>query len=481
MPRDEEASSWWLRGAWLFIALAGVVYAAVARLALHGFPYSGDEYSMLLQAELFARALLHAPVPANAALFRVDHVILDDFVRSKYPPGASALLAVGVRAGAAWLVTPIEGALTLCLVWSTARRELGVRAAFVSLVVLGAAPLFIFQAATFYSHTATTMWLALAFAAVSMWTRSSRDGWLLLAGAAVGAAFVTRPVDALFFGIALFALRSWRVVGLVVLGALPFAVLHVAYQAAQFGSPFADGYHAYEPTFGAIYGASTAVHPLSFRNLFSAEEQFHHLDLARALVAEWTVAGSVVVALFGQRALGPSHPARRMRNVAVLLVLVTLVGLLPMVADPDDGARPRYLSTVLLSIAFLSGAGWLVVRDLLAIHLGPRLTRVVVVAALVFVPVQIGAFFIQRLPLLWQREGLYRAVEKQGIKEGVVVIRARYPTRYARNGAFFDRPVLYLSAPPEMRVEEVRARFPGRPIYVATEGPEWAIALRAAP
>src|SRR5450432_4851824 len=86
----------------------GVMYALVARFALDAFPFSGDEYSLALQAEMFARGILKAPAPEHAEWLRVDHVVIDGWVRSKYPPGAPALLALGARGGVAWLVTPLE-------------------------------------------------------------------------------------------------------------------------------------------------------------------------------------------------------------------------------------------------------------------------------------------------------------------------------------------------------------------------------------
>ena len=58
----------------------------------------------------------------------------------------------------------------------------------------------------------------------------------------------------------------------------------------------------------------------------------------------------------------------------------------------------------------------------------------------------------------------------------VVVVRAEYPTRYARNGPFFDRPVLYVSAPATTSLDAAAEAFPGRPLYEAHEGKQWTIA-----
>jgi hypothetical protein len=471
--RDRGAGS----GPLLLIALLGVVYAVLARWALRGFPYSGDEYACFLQAEIFARGLLHTPAPAHAELLRVDHVVMDAWVRAKYAPGTSALLALGIRAGAPWLVTPIEAVIALVALWRTTLAHLGSRAALMSIVVMGLSPLFSYQAATFFGHTATTMWLALAFAATSLWWRTGSSAWSVLGGVAVGCAWLTRPGDAVYFTAALLVFRSPRLLAFTALGAAPFLGAHFAYQAAQFGSPFADGYHAYEPTFRAIYGEDTG-HPLSLLYLVSPKQQADHLDVMCAFVNDWTLPGSVLVAVIGAFAIGKDHPARAMRDFAIAIAAVPLAMLLVSIANPDDGARPRYLSTALLPVAFLFRPGWDAASAALRTLVGDRVTRLTAVAALVAGPVQVGSFLGHRIPELWLRDGLFEEVRAQNIEEGVVVIRAEWPTRYARNGPFFDRPVLYLSAPADMTVEQIAALYPDRPVYEATEARHWKIVRR---
>jgi 4-amino-4-deoxy-L-arabinose transferase-like glycosyltransferase len=460
------------------IAFFGIVYASVAHFALHDFPFSGDEYSAFLQAEIFSRGLLHTVAPTPARYFWVDHVIVDGIVCSKYPLGTSALLAIGVRLGIPSLVNPTEGVVTLGLVWATVRREFGDRAALVSVVTLGGAPLFIFHSATFFSHAPTTMFLAAALYCVSRWGHGQRDTWLVGAGAALGLAFLTRPFDAFVLGASLLALRSRRVLLFTALGGAPFAVVHLLYQSAQFGGAFHDGYHAYQPEFAEIYGASTAANNFSLAHLLSAEQQFYHLDIARSFLVDWTFPLSALVAVFGARSIGRGHPARGLRDVLLALVAVTFSFLLCMFADPDDGARPRYVSSALLTVAVLAGPGWAVVHDQLISMVGLPVTRALVVIALAIAPIQVGSYLVQRLPLQWVREGLYTAVRDAGIESGLVIVRAAYPTRYARNGPFFDRPVRYLSVPNETSVDAVARTFGDVPIYEATEGTPWTLVRR---
>ena len=201
--------------------------------------------------------------------------------------------------------------------------------------------------------------------------------------------------------------------------------------------------------------------------------------MLRAFAMEWTVPGTVLVAVAGARAIGRDHPARSMRDFAVAVALVNAGMLFVSIADPDDGARPRYLSTALLSIGFLTGPGWDATASALRTLVGDWLTRWTAVASLVGAPVAVGSFLGHRIPDVETRAGLYDAVRDAHVEEGVVVIRADWPTRYARNGPFYDRPVLYLSPPADMSVEQVAALFPGRPVYEATEGRHWKIVRRA--
>jgi len=455
------------------IALLGVIYAVLARYVFDRFPYSGDEYSLALQGELFARGLLEAPAPAHLEWLRVDHVLIDAFIRSKYPPGAAFLLGLGERGGVAWLITPLEGVVGVTLVWHTVRRLLGPREGLIALIAIGLAPLHAVQAATFYAHTATVMFLAIAFAGVAGWLRGARTGWLVIVGAALGCAFLTRPIDGLLFGLAMVSLRSWRAVIVPALAALPFVAIHLWYQA-QFGSALTDGYAAYEPTLFALYGRDIAPHPFSIVNLWDPVQLWNHLDICRAFVVGWTVPGAVLVALFGALAMA-TPAARTIRRFSLVLIAVYVAALLLTIADPDDGARPRYLTPILIPVALLTAAGFAPASAALAARFGQRVRGVVVSLAIVFAVLQVVAIVYDRLPLRWERQGLYRAVEDAQLRAAVVIVRARYPSRFARNGPWFDRDVLYLSAPPDVRVETIGAAYPGRTIWEAREGTPWTL------
>ncbi|MEO6772344.1 MAG: glycosyltransferase family 39 protein [Kofleriaceae bacterium] len=455
------------------VLIFGAVYAVLSRCAFDAFPYSGDEYSLALQAELLAKGLLKTPAPHHLEWLRVDHVVIDTWVRSKYPPGGPALLAIGARFGRAWLVTPIEGMVTLAIVWHTVRRLLGARGALVALVTLGAAPLFMFDAASFYMHTPTLLFLAIAFAAVAQWTTCGRWPFLAITGAALGCAFLVRPVDALLFGVALVVFRSWRAIVIPALCAVPFVAFNLWYQDQLFGGWLVDGYHAYHSTFIALYGASAAENPIGFQHLISPIQWWNHIDQFGQMCLQWTLPGTVIAALFGGSAIAPEHPARKMRTFALSLLVVFCGALMFMVSNPDDGPHPRYLSPLLIPLALLAAAGFEPLCKAIARRFGRRMQIIFVSCAVVFGLAQFGSFLQDRIPKVWKREGLYRAAHDLPYG-AVVIVRAQYPSRYARNGPWFDG-VLYLSAPATTTAIEVAAAYPDRPIYEAREGVPWTI------
>ena len=480
------SATWLARGgaAIGLIACFGVLYACVARYVLDAFPFAGDEYSVLLQAKLFAHGMLRAPAPAHAEWMGVDHVVIDHWVRSKYPPGMAALLAVGERMGAAWIVNPLLGVATLAIVWSTFRRVLGEKPALVGLVAVGMAPLFAFHAASFFSHTASSLFLAIAFAAVACWleraplaetrARSGGYAWFVLCGAALGCGFLVRPFDALLFGVAMLFLRSMPAVAITAASALPFVGVSLLYQNAQYGSPFVDGYSVYAPTLGAIYGVQAGGPMLSLECLVDPLQSWFHLDVLRAFVVNWTIPGTALVAMLGAYSIAKDHPARRLRAFSLALIAVNVAALAFTKANPDDGARPRYLAPILVPLAFLAAVGFEPACAALEARFGRVARRVLVVVTLLFGFAQFAAFLQGRVPQMWKREGVFEAARARGLRDAVVVVRAKFPTQYARNGPWFDG-VLYLSAPPTTTVDEVARAYPGRPVWEAFEGEIWRL------
>jgi hypothetical protein len=275
--------------------------------------------------------------------------------------------------------------------------------------------------------------------------------------------------------VATLSLRSPRAIVTAALSALPFVLLNGLYQKAQFGSPFLDGYHVYQPTFAALYGTTAAANPILLSYLWNPVQLWNHIDIYRAVVVDWTVPGTTLVALVGAFSIGRDAPARPMLKFSLALITTYALALLVTIADVDDGPRPRYLSSTLIPVAFLAAAGFGPACAALAQRFGSRVRTSVMTIALVFGPAQLAAFLVTRVPLVWRREGLFKVVEQASLRDAVVVVRATNPSRYARNGGLFDRSVLYLSAPPATSAGTIASGFPGREIWEAHEGEPWTL------
>jgi len=477
-PKSRTIARWLAREEDRSLALVlgfGVVYAVLSTVVLRGFPFSGDEYSSLLQAEIFARGHLRIPAPAHADLFQVDHVVVDAWVRSKYPPGAAALLALGVLAHAAPLVNPLEGASALFFLRHAARRLFGERAATVTVVVCGVSPTFVYHAASFYSHMPAMMAVAAGLAAVTQWAFDSRRVWLVAAGVAAGFAFLTRPLDGVAFGAALLVLRKPRALAWIALGAAPIAGLLFVYDALQFGGPLTDGYAAYEPAFRATYGAEAARSAFDPAYLVDPDELVHHaLTFAGALV-EWSVPGAALAALVGASVAWrrPADPGRAVIAVATAAAVTSIGAMMLTITGADDGLPSRYLSVLTLPIALFAGPGWIFVADAWRAAAGRVWPAAASLLVVVLAGLELAAFLEGHLPQVWEREGLFRAVADQRLENAVVVVKARFPTRYLRNGPSFDGPVLYVRG--DREVEDLGASFPGRSVYEAVEGRPWIL------
>ena len=163
-------------------------------------PIGSDESAYLLQARIFASG---QTVGADRPLefFWQHHVFVEPMLAAKYPPGHSAVLALGSLAGAPWLMTLVAAALSSALVflltkrWSS--RGTGVLAA--ALAMTSAVSLQFWP--SYFSETTTaTLFLIGWYALAEYWERGTIR-WLLILAISVGLGAVTRPLTMLAFAL----------------------------------------------------------------------------------------------------------------------------------------------------------------------------------------------------------------------------------------------------------------------------------------
>lgn len=384
------------------VAAGGAAVFSV--LGLGRRPVLIDGVVQLIQARYLAAGRLGGPALEDPAFWQIQFMIpTDGGWVSQYPPGFPSLLAAGWIVQSPWLVGPLALGVTVLFTTLAADRlfpddravgRLGATLAAMS-------PFLAFHAGGFMSHAPAAAFVALAVYAALR----AADGswwWAILAGAAVGAAFATRPLVGAVLGVVatagVWALtpgpglsrsRAWseRVVG-ALLGSLPIAALIAAYNTRTFGSATrfgwvvasgpsqAPGFHA-DP-WGSPYGPLEALAftaqdlvglgldllqtPLPLVvlvaiHLFRADR----LAAGTRVAAAWALIPVVANVLYWHHDLfmGP----RMLYEAApgwCLLVAASVMGILRSLPEPDDSrnARPvvtRTGAAAVLTIALVAG------------------------------------------------------------------------------------------------------------------------------
>lgn len=159
------------------LALVVLVLSAIAATTIFvRRPSLIDEIAQLFQARIYAQGRLALPVGDHPEFFSTLHTVTrEGKVFSQFPPGGPAMLALGVLAGAPWLVGPIAGALSVLLwAWCLRNAEPNPRVAALALALFALSPFAVFMSGTYMNHVTVLLWLNVTCAALAALT--ARDG-----------------------------------------------------------------------------------------------------------------------------------------------------------------------------------------------------------------------------------------------------------------------------------------------------------------
>ncbi|HYQ03216.1 MAG TPA: glycosyltransferase family 39 protein [Polyangiaceae bacterium] len=439
-----------------FVCLLAFLLAAVlAHSAFHGFANSGDEYSYLFQAQLFASGRLSSPSPP-AELWpslQLDHVISDGMMRSKYFPGWSALLTLGVWLGSPWLITPICAAVAGFAIYASSSPLSGKGPALFGMACAVGSPFFLLNSANYQPHMAALVLAAGALACALRAPLARR--WAFGAGLAWGALCTVRPIDsALMVPVLACLLRKQRTWRDAALAALPLVAVIFVYNKLQFGGFFRSGYALYQPTFEKLYPGEGRDLALGHLLLW----QFHASWLADC--ARWLVP-AVFLSPFGV-----AVASSRARRIVLLIAGPVLleVSFLKSFAGDSDG--PRYLFLLILPVA------------LLVAEFARALEGELSAGRFGLVPLLLGSWLIaspfvadrvaERVDQVERRRNVYRLAEQQHLSNAVVLLgrtdnyRAHW---FARNDPDFDAAVLYVAECDPRTRFALQSWRPGRRFY----------------
>ncbi len=254
-------------------------------------PVVHDEMAYVLQAQIFARGKWALPSPPIPAFWEQPHVLVEPTLASKYFPGHSLVMSLGVLAGWLPLVPLLLQSTIGALLFVLSRRVASGAVAFLAWLLWLTSPITLYFGASYFSEATTTAcWLA-GWYALLQWRSTRAVGWLLAVAFFTGWCAITRPLTGVAYAIpvAIVVLRDvvttrrWRdlagavAVGVAVLAILPiwsahatggwrltpqtlYTRMYMPYDVPGFGKVTTPPTHSITPDLALLNQAYGSVH-----------------------------------------------------------------------------------------------------------------------------------------------------------------------------------------------------------------------------
>jgi hypothetical protein len=340
-------------------SLAAVEAAAVALVCFARQPQTVDAWIQFFQARVFLDGRIVAPPPPSVAHFTTLHALVTpELWASQYPPVHAALLALGMAAGTAWIVTPLLTGLLPPAVYALGRRTGDERVARTAALLVLLSPFVAAMGASAMNHVPAALAVALGLWAIPGVARG-RTGGAAACGMAVGLLAGLRPLEAVLLaalgaGALLGALRTagaWRAAVAMAAAGTAATLPTLVYNAITTGDPLTF-------TYSAVWGERLRLgldHEVPWGPRLTALRALAHTaaDGYRLNVhlLEWPLPVTVLAAAAG--AGGRLGPGLR----APATFLLALVGALFFYFHRDVLYGPRFLFSALPAVFVLVAAG----------------------------------------------------------------------------------------------------------------------------
>ena len=231
----------------IVITLTLVASLVVSYYTLRNFPNSADEYAYLYQAETLSQGKLTQQAHPLENFFHFHHIAQIEGVSvGRFPPGWPMLLSIPfiLNLPAYWL-NPILGIVALVFFYSFSKRYYGERVAFWSVVSLAFSAYYIFNSASFFSHTSCMLFTLGFVYCLYLNQEKKSDLYGILAGIFLGMIVITRYYNAVLIFlpvlISFFYQYRWKAIRPLIfigLGSFPFFVFLFWYNLQITGNGF---------------------------------------------------------------------------------------------------------------------------------------------------------------------------------------------------------------------------------------------------
>ncbi len=470
---------------WLAAGVVFVGSAALAWLVFERIPHIPDSIAYAVQARTYASGRAFLPVSPAREPFDL-FLLMNDGEKwfSIFPPGWPLVLALGMKTGVAWLVNPALGAVGVLLAHALVRSWFSQGAANLVAVLMALSPAYLYVSASLMSHPFSIVCALTALLAVHR-ARAGNPLWGGAAGLAVGALFLTRPIEGVVVGLVggLWALVPWarrlRPAALAIgfIGVLPGIGLFLANNWLLTGHPLRDPIqhyfdHSFYPGCNTLgfgrdkgnIGWGNDVFPghSPFEAAVNANLNLNLLDIELFGWACGSLLLLVVAAVWGRRIVSVQPFA----TLAALTILSTIVY---WYSGADLG--PRYWFQCLVPFAVFTAVGAGAAATRLGIPIG-RMALFVLLASI------LGALSV----VPWRAANKYhnyrrlspavgRLAAEYRFGRSLVLVRGDRNTDYACAAIYnpvdltADAPVYAWESGPDAAAQ-LRAAFPDRPVWI---------------
>jgi hypothetical protein len=411
----------------------------VATIGLKQFPNSADEFAYLFQAEQLSDGKLWDAVHPKPDFFEFHHLAQKDgkWV-SRFPPGWPLVLSVAfIFEIPPFAINALIGVIVLGIFYKLMDRFYGERIAIWSVFILAFSSFFIFNAASYFSHTVSLLEGLLFIYFSHRYLQTKRLWYTLLAGFALGMLVMTRQLTAVVFFVPLCAyllyqlrIRALPPLFLIGLGALPFVGAFLWYNQKITGDPLmpVTVWTNADEALGFVKG-HTPVKGLKF-------------TFKRLMMFLYYTSPALLVLYFLYLFERLKNFKRILSNPGDYLFLLLIIGYFFYYHSGGNQYGPRFY---LEGFPFL--IGFVVARVL---RMNTRWAKVFLFCGLIYSIVKIPLITYREHQVIEERMDVYSLVEEQGINNAVVfissetgIIRPMPVEDLNRNDRHYENDVIY--------------------------------------
>jgi hypothetical protein len=421
------------------VSLSFTASVVVADRALLHFPNSSDEYAYLYQARTMGSGKLWERGHDLPEFFYFNHIAQKDSISvGRFPPGWPLLLSVAYFTGIpAHLINPILGLITLLVFYSFASRFYNRQVALWSLIALALSSFYIFNAASYFSHTSCALFTLVFVYGTYLHLDTGKKGYALMAGLCLGLVAITRYYTAVlvfvpFFVYLLYRLRLRAVPVFILLGigSLPCIAFLFWYNNAITGNPLVP-----------VTMWAYADESLGFVRGHSVAKGFEHVGRWILMFFYWCSASVLVlygVAMCRKLAHRKEWSTRPEDYIFILL----MVGYFFYYQIGGNQYGPRFLFEAFPFVVLMSVN--------MIFRLREKWAMALFMAGIIFAAVRVPSIAYREHLVIEERNDIYTTVKEEKISHAVVlvssytgVIRPMPIGDLTRNDIHYANDVLY--------------------------------------